>query len=294
MSNKGSHLGIFSNVKLVILETVTSLHPGIGSSSDVVDLPVQKDVFGYPTIYSSSLKGVWRSHEWRKYDASSREEKVKEIFGDENQIGKISLLDATLLFIPVRSLKGVALAATSPFLLKRFKKYISLTSALKDDVINNIRELLDSICKIELKPGTAVISSDKDDYLFNGELILNEDLSLKLDQSLYEKVRQDLENFYNAISLLTKELFNSVVLLNDDDLKSILTRSLIKQARVKLNYATKTTSGSGLWMEEYVPEGTLFYTLLFHTDSMNILLPKYLVIGGNETLGKGVLKNHEV
>ncbi|MFP3157935.1 MAG: RAMP superfamily CRISPR-associated protein, partial [Caldivirga sp.] len=49
------------DAKLILLESLTPLHPGSGRGSAYVDLPVQRDEFDFPTIWSSSLKGALRS-----------------------------------------------------------------------------------------------------------------------------------------------------------------------------------------------------------------------------------------
>ncbi|RLI32648.1 type III-B CRISPR module RAMP protein Cmr4, partial [Candidatus Bathyarchaeota archaeon] len=51
-------MGSYKIGDLVLVRAVTMLHPGIGRSGAVVDLPVQKDNLGFPMIFSSSLKGA--------------------------------------------------------------------------------------------------------------------------------------------------------------------------------------------------------------------------------------------
>ena len=53
-----------SAAKLMFIYALTPLHPGAGKAAaggSPVELPVQRDEFGFPTIWSSSLKGVLRS-----------------------------------------------------------------------------------------------------------------------------------------------------------------------------------------------------------------------------------------
>jgi hypothetical protein len=45
--------------KLFWLVALTAVHPGVGRSEEAqVDLPVQRDEFGLPTVWASSLKGA--------------------------------------------------------------------------------------------------------------------------------------------------------------------------------------------------------------------------------------------
>jgi CRISPR-associated protein Cmr4 len=48
--------------KLFWLVALTAVHPGVGRSEEAqVDLPVQRDEFGLPTVWASSLKGAIRA-----------------------------------------------------------------------------------------------------------------------------------------------------------------------------------------------------------------------------------------
>jgi CRISPR-associated protein Cmr4 len=50
------------SARLVFIEALTPLHPGAGRSVEgLADLPVQRDEFGFPTIWASSLKGAIKS-----------------------------------------------------------------------------------------------------------------------------------------------------------------------------------------------------------------------------------------
>ena len=47
--------------RLLWVLALTSIHPGVGRSEEAhVDLPVQRDEFGLPAIWASSLKGAVR------------------------------------------------------------------------------------------------------------------------------------------------------------------------------------------------------------------------------------------
>lgn len=85
----------------------TSLHPGTEQSTGVVDLPVAREsVTGYPVIVGSSLKGALRDMVRQKEKGSGSDKIEKEIFGENNNSGIVSVTDARLLLLPVRSLTG--------------------------------------------------------------------------------------------------------------------------------------------------------------------------------------------
>ncbi len=109
-----------------LIECLTNMHAGIGGTNyDIVDNAVQKDVTtGFPTIFSSSLKGALR--EYCKYNGLDKAS-LKYIFGsddkdDTSDAGNYKFLPADLLSFPVRS-KGVPFYnATSKELVEQINK----------------------------------------------------------------------------------------------------------------------------------------------------------------------------
>ena len=95
---------------LLYVFALTTLHPGAGRGSEHVDLPVQRDEFGYPVIWGSGLKGSLRSY----FTRLNKNNKVKTVFGPEpaseevsEYSSAISVHDARLILMPARSLRGV-------------------------------------------------------------------------------------------------------------------------------------------------------------------------------------------
>lgn len=92
-----------------LIECLTNMHVGIGGTNyDIVDKAVQKDVTtGFPTIFSSSLKGALKEYcKYNGLDSSS----LKYIFGDddkrESNVGNYKFMPADMLSFPVRA-KGI-------------------------------------------------------------------------------------------------------------------------------------------------------------------------------------------
>jgi len=52
------------------------------------------------------------------------------------------------------------------------------------------------------------------------------------------------------------------VVVSDSNVQEVVRRSLIIQPRIRLDYATKTVVSGGLWEEEYVPQFTVFTTVM--------------------------------
>ncbi|MGC9069534.1 MAG: type III-B CRISPR module RAMP protein Cmr4 [Thermoprotei archaeon] len=98
--------GYYENADLIFIKAITNLHVGTGKGGETVDLPIQRDSFGFPMIYSSSLKGAIKSYIYHKYNND-----VAEVLLGPDEAGDfaspVSITDAYLLAFPARSLRGV-------------------------------------------------------------------------------------------------------------------------------------------------------------------------------------------
>ncbi len=233
---------------------LTSLHPGVGRSEEAyVDLPVQRDEFGLPAIWASSLKGAVRAkaegglfNNSICVDVSRAEDcaKVKAAFGPKPEDASehsaaVSFLDAKLFAIPARSLKGVWLYVTSPLLFGFAKLY---AEALGEGL--NLPQLP------PVAPGEVALS-DKS-YAVGDYAVINE---IRLRVSSQQAPRLDLDPFKKVSQILGAQPGFAVV--SDEDLPRIVRRSLMVQYRVRLKQETKTVE-VGPWSEEYIPPFTVF------------------------------------
>jgi CRISPR-associated protein Cmr4 len=295
-------IGPYEFCDLVLIKTVSNLHPGIGKTGGIVDMPVQKDNLGFPIIYSSSIKGALKSILWDLQGVSKNI--IKALFGPELEEGEkftsaIAILDAFTLVFPVRSLEGVYAFATSPVLLKRFNRLLEMT---KKDLpyIKDLSNL--SINKGECQTSQNAVG------LLNVEgmnkLVINEEIIVdyKLDYS--DKIKE--------LEKLCDIELGRLIILNDAEAISALERSLVRITRIALEREKKVIKEGGLWTEEYVPLDTIFATVFLYSkasykaeefqnslqagevrNEFQNLIGKtnnYLIIGGNETIGKGIVK----
>lgn len=298
-SHQQLFIGAYTSSDLLFIRTLTPLHVGVGRAGGIVDLPVQRDLYGYPTIYSSSIKGALRTACLR-----AKRDKCEEIFGSEpgatpTKPGKAMLLDAQLLLIPVRLLKGVYGYVTSPYMLKRFCDYIQIKDEKQAEKLSEIITQLEGI----LDPGNkAVVSSSEDISISTGDkkyVVINEEFWLE--------PRENKELINNIISYVPGDLRkrleldkNKLLIVSDvNDLSiQIVEKSLIRLQRIRLEKEEKIVKTGALWSEEYVPQNTVFYTLALYannevkTSFRNMLgaTKNYLILGGNETIGKGLTK----
>mgnify|MGYP003881113491 FL=1 len=232
------------------LVALTALHPGVGRSEEAhVDLPVQRDEFGLPTIWASSLKGALRARFELDFFRDGRCVAKPEdcanflaAFGPRPESASdfaspAAFLDAKLVAIPARSLRGVWLYVTSPLLLSFVKLYAEAVGA--------------GVQLPELpRPGEGSVYVTSERYKYNGYVVINErkyavagDVK-PLDLPPFEEVKKIVGDVGFAV-------------VSDEDVVDVVKRSLMVQYRVRLKQDSKTVE-TGPWSEEYIPPFAVF------------------------------------
>ena len=266
---------------MLFIYALTPLHAGagrFGAAGGVVDLPIQRDEFDFPTIWSSSLKGVLRSNFQLKARSTQNPEErvaceafVRATFGPEpaspevsEYSSALSVLDARLLMVPARSLKGVWVYLTSPHLLNYYKVYLEIASEYNRKAGERAKSLGDLIKKIEerfrelganaertalVSDELCVIGVDQRRVVVLNEEEFSAELMEELNKQLWALLPDGLER-------------RSLVVVTDNAVKRLVRRSLIIQPRIRLNYERKTVEQGGLWDEEYLPQRTLMVSLV--------------------------------
>jgi CRISPR-associated protein Cmr4 len=264
------------NTQIVGLLAETSIHPGAGQSSGVIDLPVAREAAtDYPFVPGSSVKGalLGLARKSGKLDAAERD----RVFGkaesgnDGGGAGALLISDARLLLLPVRSLSSAYKWVTCPHLLERFAR----------DARRGGNPPATLRC--EVSEGNYFSACDGDLFLEERQFSRGGPLPDKLVETLeililHEKTRA--------------RLASQVVVLHDDDFVWFARYGLAVQARNALDEKKKTSTN--LWYEETIPPDALFYSLLAERQGGAIAEVKqlfnnhpYLQIGGNETVGMG-------
>jgi len=283
MYDKCGFLGLFAE---------TPLHPGTGSTTGVVDLPVQREKHtGFPVVQSSGLKGAFREKAKKKWPSNPAI--VNTIFGpeDSDYAGAVALTDARLLAFPVRSLTEVYVWVTCPAVLGRLKRDMDIAGM----GVDNLPDL--PSCE-----GKALVGEESN---LKTPLVLEE---FKLEiiesqkgpvQKWIDKVREFMPE-KKAHNSVCEKMGRHLVVVSDTDYTHLVKTATQVSARIVLN---ENKTSANLWYEESLPSDCLFYTVVMamnprgrnsHLSTAQEVLGKfaeiaadYIQIGGNETVGMG-------
>lgn len=283
---------------LVGLYCESPLHAGTGQALGVVDLPIQREAHtGWPCVYGSGIKGALREHARERVPCGQ----LRAAFGPEtanaaDHAGAVTVSDARLLLLPVRSLTGIFRWVIAPEVLHRLQR--------------DARRLgmgLDS-ASVPPEPGP-----DRA-WVFVGQQ--PEDVFLE-EYVLKAAVRPDLAPWIAILAKLmgeeeAEQRLKQRLVVVDNDLFSFLAQQATPvAAHVRILPETKTVAAGALWYEETLAPDTLLYTLLsagpdrrpkeekqkegtgLEPQSLRevalagLTADPYLQIGGNATVGMG-------
>jgi len=297
------------------------IHAGSGSEAGIVDLPIQRERHtGFPKIEGSGIKGCFRE----ALENSSKAVKIRDqeilsndklyitlVFGPEESgaehAGCIAFTDARILFFPVKSLKGVFAWVTCPLVLARFMEDIKTIKGIVDNFSWDVQHL-ENCTPTE----TQLTISDNKVVLEEFTFKVNEDGRV-----------DEIANYLAGIifpgdpvfDFWKEKLRKDIIILSDDDFKSFVTTSTEVIARTRIDSETGTVQSGALWTEEYLPQDTILYSIAMAThiriesgtkgilngatpdeEAQNVIdyfrqvIPEVIHIGGNQTIGKGIVR----
>lgn len=249
----------------------SALHHGAGSSAGIIDLPVAREAASdVPFIAGSGVKGALRE---RARQRSQADEEIDHCFGTQDRAGMLSIADARLLLLPVRSLTGSYKWLTCPLLLERYRRDLARCA-----IGRAVPEVP------PLSPNTAVGADKGTLFLEEREFSVTGPLPAQLTDAIAPLLRHAESG---------RRLAAQLVVVGDDDFAWFCRYALPIAARNQLARDTKISKN--LWYEESLPPDTVLYTLVMARDerggeALVALFPDadpYLQIGGNETVGHG-------
>jgi CRISPR-associated protein Cmr4 len=260
---------------ILTLYAETPVHVGASAALGAIDLPISRErMSGLPVIPGSGLRGALREHvASREEHPNRRGSDTVTLFGpppgDESDAntpkasehsGCVSVLDARLLLLPLRSARGGWAWATSPMVLQRLQRDlqgIGAAAALG----------LDTLAAPKVAEGHALFS-DKDSAVdLNGQLIV-EDLSYTAEASkevtAWALALQRLFPQGDHYEPFRARLPRQLVVLHDTDLAHLSQLGMEVSTRVRIDHNTRTVAKGALWTEEALPaESVLWSTLHF-------------------------------
>ncbi|MBD3159183.1 MAG: type III-B CRISPR module RAMP protein Cmr4 [Candidatus Lokiarchaeota archaeon] len=273
---------------ILTLLTETPLHPGTGQNLGVIDLPVQRERHtDFPFVPSSSLKGALRS-------GLDLNPKMKAtIFGadlDSGQhfAGAVALGDTRILAFPVRQMQGVFGWVTSPTVIDRLKRDLSIVNVDLEVGISSSVEDNTALVTTRSKQSSKVVIED---------LMLEAKPDSAVDTLADQLAALCLGR--NAHDMLREKFKRDLIVLSEQQFRHLLNLGTEVVARNKLD--EKKTS-ENLWYMELIPRDTLFYSPIMAEDSRggnsmkadeilnklsDAISAGYVQVGGNETLGHG-------
>ncbi|MFW5443054.1 MAG: type III-B CRISPR module RAMP protein Cmr4 [Methylococcaceae bacterium] len=286
------------------LHTITALHVGTGQGIGVIDMPIARErASNLPQVPGSGIKGVLRDECFQNVpsnDASDTEKALYQdylaLFGPEagekasEFAGAISVGDARLLCLPIRSWKGTFAWVTCPMILERYKRDL-----IDNDDLPGIKQNFDNNTHAKHTSESALVDVDT-------EMIYLEDLDLKSAKDADEWAEFISQKIFDDDEW--KILFKQRFLIINNDIFDFLSETATEiRARIKIKQDTRTVQEGGLWYEEYLPAETLLWGILASDNSRNpahnkqanellAVLPtiERLQIGGNATVGAGQVR----
>ena len=280
---------------LLIIRTLTPTHPGAGTSVGAIDLMLQREVTtNFPFIQGSSLKGAIRSYLHPKEEKQVLDKMFgpRDNHGSNLSKGAIIISDASLLFYPVRSLKGLYALVTCPEILRRLTMpHIGL---LKDeDIPYPDRETAfahhEALERYKLGNGRVYFEdlNFKTKKIGNGLNWLKE-LGFEADRN------NENSEFYKISSRL--------FIVHDDVFQYLVKFATMVMSRNRISYKTGVVETGALWTEEHLPPETYLFSYLEDNDEKvdgnndsfswleSKLHKKVIHLGGDETVGKGFVE----
>lgn len=299
---------MITDTTTLYLYVETPLHAGVGSGLNSIDLPIQRErTTQYPMIQGSDIKGKLRA---TAEDAVNKgtfaRENVDILFGPSADNGKGSehagaLIagDARILLFPVRSLDGIFAYTTSYDVLSRFKRDIE-RDAMKGRLPWSIPE--------QESDSKKAFVTKKSEVSTNNTVVLEEFNFDAQPEAFVDEIAEWLVT--NVLPNGTDpywadKIRKSLVILPNNDFRDFALYATEIITRVRIDRKKKTVERGALWTEEHLPADTLLYVPIYATEArkqgtslsakdvlktIQTLDTQYLQLGGDETVGRGLVQ----
>lgn len=271
---------------LLGLMAETSIHAGAGKAVGVIDLPIMREAHsGWPVVFGSAVKGAMRA----RAEQVNQSELV-DVFGPDTKnasdhAGALTVGDARLLLLPIRSLTTHFKWVTCPALINR---------AASDARRLGVTGAVDSPA---MPTETTVFTPD-----YAGSLFL-EEFHFTAEKQDLSKLIEWLAKFVDPD--FATRLKKQLVIVSNDIFSHLAQYTTAVTPHIAIEKEHKTVTKGALWYEETLSPETVLYVALAASasrrqganlssqqvlDAVLGLFPAerpYLQLGGNETVGMG-------
>lgn len=265
---------MFEASQLVFYYAVSPVHMGAGSAIGAIDSPIQREVHTkHPMFAGSGLKGALRHHFNRAWpraegDSSKSNSLISRIFGPDTSAsdfaGALSLSDAQLVALPVRSLKGGYAYVTSPLALARLHRLATQVGVVVDWSVPEVAEnqaVTASASLLGHRPGAAAGAPAS-------QLVLEAfEFSATVDAAAQSRLRAISEWIAgyalptSANTFFATKFVADLVLLHDTDFSHFARHAMVVEPHVCIDDETGAAKGTGLFYVENLPPETLMVGL---------------------------------
>ena len=257
---------MFEATQLVFYYAISPVHRGAGSAIGAIDSPIQREVHTqHPMFAGSGLKGALRHHFNRAWERTTDKTDnkpnplINRIFGPDTGAsdfaGALSLSDAQLVALPVRSLKGGFAYVTSPLALARLQRLAAQSGTAPDWAVPTVAENRALVVNGNLLNDRA--DKSKQLVLEAFEFVTDVDDKLKaIAQWIAEKALPgDSSKFF------CDKLKSDLVVLSDTDFAHFARHAMVVEPHVRINDESGTADDGGLFYVENLPPETLMVGL---------------------------------
>jgi len=280
---------------LYYLHALSALHVGTGQGAGVIDLPIVREKATHlPYVPGSGLKGVLR--EELRPDKDADKPRWEALFGperiqdDNGYAGALTVNDARLLCLPVRSLAGTFAWATCPFILARYAR----EAQWLDLKTPNIPTL----------PNDETASISSESVLIHQDTLVLEDLDLAIAETADEWASHIAEAVFTG-DTDWKTLFKQRLTILPDGVFDFLAEAATEvRARIRIDPERRTVAKGALWYEENLPAESILYGVIgaerarhkdINASDENMLNdipldPLRLQLGGKASVGRGQIR----
>jgi len=282
--------------RLYWIHAISPLHVGAGRGVGYIDLPIMREkVTGWPLVSGSAVKGVLADHHGATDDKREADAGLRAAFGrggeEHSNSGSLVFADARIICLPVRSLYGTFAWCTSPAVLQRFRRDLSLAGLLE----GGPPQALDAAGDQALVP-----DPDSSALVQEGKIYLEDlDFGTRKSEGAAAWADRLAAWIFAGDGNWHAEFQKRFVVLPDDAFNFLCETGTEVNARVRILDDTKTVAPGALWYEEALPAETVLAGLVwcdrvFGNSGVRPreLMDQYckdavLQMGGDATTGKG-------